>query len=320
METVSNQPAKTEIDFERVFDALIEPSASLEDDALEALNALGPEMRARLAAALQALDSAARFSVLARLIDVAEEHVTLDYGSVCLDFLSDSDASVRALAVSGLSDVEDREALVRLLEVARDDSDELVRVEATDALRLWVLRAEFGRLMGEDRAALIEMLRGLAEDGGEAASVRGNAVESLGPLSEEWVRELIHESFANEDQTLRLGALRAMGWSADSYWLPTVLDSAEALDDEERSAAAFAAGEIEDEDAVPTLQDLLEDESLEVVLTAVAALGEIGGALALEALESVRTHPEVAVRDASQAAGQTAALIDDPMAASEMSL
>ncbi len=52
METVSNQLAKTEVDFERVFDALIEPSASLEDEDLEALSALRPEMRTRLAAAL----------------------------------------------------------------------------------------------------------------------------------------------------------------------------------------------------------------------------------------------------------------------------
>ena len=313
METAPQQPPSAAIDFERVFGALIEPDAPLDDDDLAALNALGPEARGRLRAALERLDAAARFGVLARLIDLARERVTLDYDAICLDCLADPDASVRALAVSGLAEGEEREALVRLLQVASEDADELVRAEAAGALRPWVLRAEFGRLRAEDRSGLIETLRAAAEDGGEAGSVRGSAVESLGPLSEEWVRELIHESFAAEDQALRLGALRAMGWSADAYWLPTVLDSTEALDDEERSAAAFAAGGIEDEDAVPSLRDLLTDESPEVVLTAVAALGEIGGALALEALESVRTHPEAEVRDAAEAAGQQAAILDDPM-------
>ena len=313
MERPPKPPGGAVIDFDRVFGALIDPDTPLNDDDLGALNALNLEARGKLREAFERLDTAARFSVLVRLIEVAAEQVTLDYSSICLDCLADPDASVRALAVSGLGEVIDRQALLRLLQVVREDPDELVRAEATDALRSWVLRAEFGRLRNQDRADLIEALRELAEDSGEAASVRGNAVESLGALSEEWVQELIHESFATDDQTLRLGALRAMGWSADPYWLPTVLDSMEVLDDEERSAAAFAAGEIENEDAVPSLGDLLEDESEEVVLTAVAALGQIGGRLALEALDRVRTHPDAEIRDGALAAREEAALLDDPL-------
>ena len=80
-----------------------------------------------------------------------------------------------------------------------------------------------------------------------------------------------------------------------------------------RAAAAFAAGEIEDEDAVPSLRDLLEDESLDVVLTAVAALGEIGGPLALEALAAASTHPEAEVRDAARAVSERTAILADPL-------
>lgn len=313
METASGQPTSAPIDFDRLFAALMEPSALLNDEDLETLIALRSDGRRQLWTALGGLDVSARFGVLARLVDLAEVQVRFDAGPICLDCLQDPDASVRALATSGLQEAEEREALIRLQQLAADDPDALVRAEAIAALRPWVLRAEFEQLQPDDRSELIATLRELAEDGGVDASLRGSAIESLGALSEEWVRELIHESFAAEDQELRLGALRAMGWSADPYWLPTVLDALEALDDEERAAAAFAAGEIEDEDAVPSLRDLLEDESMDVVLAAVAALGEIGGPLALEALEAARVHPEAEVRDAARAVSERTAILNDPL-------
>ena len=318
METASNWPTSAPVDFERLFAVLMEPSALIDDEDLEALIALKSDGRRQLRAALDGLDASARFGVLARLIDLAEVQVRFDAGFICIDCLQDPDASVRALATNGLKEFEGHEALARLQQLAADDSDELVRTEAIGALRPWVLRAEFGQLRLEDRSELIATLRELAEDGGEEASLRGSAVESLGVLSEEWVRDLIHESFAAEDQRLRLGALRAMGWSADPYWLPTILDSIEALDDEERAAAAFAAGEIEDEDAVPSLQDLLEDESVDVVLAAVAALGEISGPLALEALAAACIHPESEVRDAARAVSDRTAILDGPLDVTSM--
>ena len=313
METASSRPTSAAIDFERLFAALMEPGALLDDEDLEALIALRSDGHRQLRTALDGLDASARFGVLARLIDLAEVQVRFDAGPICLDRLQDPDAGVRALAANGLREVEGREALARLQQIAADDPDALVRAEAIGALRPWVLRAEFGQLRPDDQSGLIATLRELAEDGGTEASLRGSAVEILGVLSEEWVRELIHESFAAEDQRLRLGALRAMGWSADPYWLPTVLDAVAALDDEERAAAAFAAGEIEDEDAVPSLRDLLEDESLDVVLAAVAALGEIGGPLALEALAAASTHPEAEVRDAARAVSERTAILADPL-------
>jgi HEAT repeat protein len=61
------------------------------------------------------------------------------------------------------------------------------------------------------------------------------------------------------------------------------------------------------------LGELLEDEDAEVVQAAAAALGEIGGAAAVEQLGTFTTHPDPVVRLAVQAAAEIAAFNDDPL-------
>ena len=55
--------------------------------------------------------------------------------------------------------------------------------------------------------------------------MRGRALESLGARSEPWVRDLIEEAYDSGDRRLQISAVHAMGTSADSQWLPSILDA-----------------------------------------------------------------------------------------------
>ncbi len=306
-------PQASQVDLEGLFAALAAGTREIPSEDLTALSDVDAGARQRVRDAMRSLDQTARFAFLERLIELAEERLTLDYSAICLDCLEDDVAAVRALAASGLAQYEDPQALIRLAAVVADDPDEQVRVETAAALGTFALQGEFGRLQPRHADLVANTLRALVEAGTEAPVVQAAALESLGVISAEWVRDLIHDIYAADDPDLRVGALRAMGRSADVYWLPTIADALTALDEDERVAAAFAAGEIGDEDAAPLLRDLLEDESPEVVLAVIAALGEIGGPEAREALQEYATHPDAALRTASQAALQSLTLGEDPL-------
>ena len=106
---------------------------------------------------------------------------------------------------------------------------------------------------------------------------------------------------------------------ADDYWLPTLVNAMESPDSDERYSAARAAGEIASEDAVIPLAALLDDDALDVVEAAAAALGEIGGPVAGEQLEGYDSHPDPAVRGAVQAGLRAAAFDGDPLGLGAMS-
>ena len=293
--------------------ALAAGELELSAEQLASISGLAAAGRRQVQETLQGMDAAARFSCVDRLITVAEMSVLYDFSAVCLDCLEDADAAVRALAASGFADDEGRDTLHRLVELARHDPEASVRSEAALALGPAALRAEFDQLQQADRELVVGTLRAIASDATEEPAVQASALANVGVISEAWVRDLIFDAYESGEPALRLGALQAMGRSADDYWLPTLINALAALDEDERIVAAQAVGEIGHEDAIVPLAELLDDESLEVVEATVLALGEIGGPAAREELERYADHPEPVLRAAVQAALEEATFVDNPL-------
>ena len=296
-----------------VLSALRCGESRLSEKQLDALSGLSPDDRVQVSDALRQLDEAGRFAALDLLITEALESPFWDFSAICLASLDDPAPAVRALAAGGLTEAEGREVPHALAALARDDPDELVREEAAAALGPFALQSEFGRLPPTEAALIADTLRALAEDPAEVSTVRAAALESVGALSQEWVRDLIQEAYLVDDPELRLGSLRAMGRSADDYWLPTILDRFSSPDSDERATAAAAAGEIAADEAIDELRDLLQDESPEVVQAAVGALGEIGGPEARDLLQQFATHPDADLRIAAQAALGVVGFVENPL-------
>jgi hypothetical protein len=298
----------------RVIAAVALGQAELAPEDLHAVSRLAVGSDVAVGKQLSELDSAGRFALLERLHEVAAEFGGYDFTVLFTAMLADSDASVRTLAVSGLALCETAGATASLLTVARSEEEEAdVRCEAVGALGGVAMRLELGWASSEDAEDVVDTLRLIARDDREDEQVRASAVSGVGVVTEPWVAELIEEAFQSDAAALHLGAVEAMGRSADVAWLPVLESLLVAEDEDERLAAVQAIGEIGSEDGAPMLVELFDDPSAseELIQGAVAALGEIGGEEAVEELQRLRTHPDPTVRATAQSALEEATWVDE---------
>ena len=297
---------------------------AFDPEDLHALSGLAADRSAPLRAGLNQLDADGRVALLDQLHQTMQDGGGYEFTALFAVALSDSDASVRSLATAGLGVCETADATAALLTVAQSDEEEdEVRAEAAAALGEVALRRELGWASSEGADPVVPALRAIAEDVREEEHVRAAALAGVAVVAADWVAPLIDDAFESGDPLLRIGAVQAMGRSADEAWLGLLEAALESDDEDERLAAAAATGAIASEDGVPLLTDVLEDPSadLELVCAAIRALGAIGGEEAVEQLEQLRTHPEAAARHAAQEALEEASwldqrLDDDPFAES----
>ena len=298
----------------RVVGAIMSGEVELEAEDLHAVSRLGSESVETIREQLSELDSASRFALLDRLRQLGSEFGGYDFTQLFAAMASDDDASVRTLAVNGLASCETAGATSTLLSVARSAEEEgSVRREAVNGLGEVAMRVELGWASSEAADDVFEALRMIAEDTQEDEELRAAALSGVGVATEPWVVRLIEEAFDSDAAALHLGALHAMGRSADVLWLPLLEGSLVAEDEDERLAAVQAIGEIGSEDGAPLLLELFDDPtaSEELIQGAVTALGEIGSEEAVEELQQLRTHPDPTVRATAQSALESATWLDD---------
>ena len=314
-EPTAYQDAADPVDaLRRVIVAVSSGQVDLEPEDLHAVSRLASTSEAVIRENLSELESASRFALLERLHQVGSEFGGYDFTVLFSTMMSDDDVAVRTLAVNGLSTCETAGATATLLMVAKSEEEDAdVRREAVTALGEVALRLELGWASSEAADDVVQTLRSIARDVREDEQIRASAVSGVGVVTEPWVAELIEEAFESDAAALHLGAVQAMGRSADVSWLPLLEGSLVAEDEDERLAAVQAIGEIGSEDGAPMLLELFDDPSAseELVQGAVAALGEIGSEEAVEELQRLRTHPDPTVRATAQSALEEATLLDD---------
>ncbi|MDE2988116.1 MAG: HEAT repeat domain-containing protein [Chloroflexota bacterium] len=314
-EPISHQDAAEPVDgLRRVIAAVASGQIELEPDDLHAVSRLAPDSAGLVSAQLAQLESMSRFALLEQLQRIGSEFGGYDFTVVFAAMITDDDAAVRSLAVNGLAICETGGATKALLAVANsEEEDSDVRREAVTALGEVAMRLELGWASGEDADEVVDCLHTIAEDVREDDELRASAVSAVGVVTADWVPELIEEAFQSDTAALHLGAVQAMGRSADVYWLPVLEGALVAEDEDERLAAVQAIGEIGSEDGAPMLLELFDDPSSseELIQGAVAALGEIGSEEAIEELQQFRTHPDPTVRATVQTALEEAASLDD---------
>lgn len=238
------------------------------------------------------IEAAHRRHIMRVLADTAEADFELDYTSVAQIALRDEDANVREAAIDALFASEDLETMDLLIACALHDPSIDVRAAALSALGPFILAGEFEEIDARAAArAQIAVLR-CWENEHEDIDVRRRALEALAHSSREEVYPAIMEAFRHEDRRMRISALFAMGKSCDERWADIVLAELESSDPEIRYEAARAAGELELQDAVPTLKTLAFGDDVEIRDVAVWSLGEIGGREAKRALELLARDAE----------------------------
>ena len=295
-------PRQTEqerADFDRAIKSVAEqgPLPQAELDALSMLE--GGDLE-RFREAWAGLPAGARARLIRALHSAAEQRLRLDFSAPNRLALEDADAQVRLAGVQAALEDRSPALLLKLLELVRSDPSLDVRSAAAEDLARFTLLGELQDLDADLTTQVRERLLEVARDQSQAPRLRASALAALGYFSDMETAEELAAGFSNPD--LRLGAVRAMGRTADPRWTDRLMPVLGSDDPQLRREAARALGEIEDERAVSPLVELVDDPAQEVRLAVIEALGHIGGEGAREALLYLAEAPEDDIREAAERA------------------
>ncbi len=260
------------------------------------------------------IDVARRREIVERLVELAEDNFELDYDQIFRLCLGDGDGEVRAKAVEGLSECEERSLLDPLIRLLLGDLEDSVRAEAAAALGTFAMLAEFGELKANDADKVEKALLTAFSNKKEQMDVRCRALESISMMSRPQVEVMIRQAYQSDSLEIRASSLCAMGRTCNSDWLSILLQELSSPSAQLRFEAARACAELEADDAVPRLIELTRDDDAQVRLSAVEALGRIGGNEAKLALQECRDGPDDVMSEAAEDALDEMKFWEDPFA------
>jgi HEAT repeat protein len=218
-----------------------------------------------------------KHTLLEDLEDLAEAETLTSFDDVARSLLDDTDPQVRARAIRLLWECEDAKLVPVYLDMLNNDEAVEVRAAAANALGQFVYLGELEKIPKELHQKIEDELLGAATSAKEVL-VRRRALESLGYTGRAEVVPLIEAASREKDPDWKVSALFAMGRSCDDRWKKQVLSQLRSPNEDIRSEAIHAAGELELESARPVLLDLLEDEEdLEEALDTLSFTEDMGG-------------------------------------------
>ena len=275
----------TSTSFQNVLDALLSDSKEFPRRYLQEFSDIGALELKNLLDVWPRVKPSRKLTLLEELDALAETDTLVSFDDFARALLTDPEPEVRTRAIRLLDEYEDPKIVPSYLDMLKNDSNVNVRVEAANALNLFVDLGELEEVPASIYHQVEDAL--LASTTGEDdVRVRRAALESLGYSSRPEVATLIESAFNRQDPGWQTSALIAMGRSADERWDDQVTRSLINVDDRIRKAAVQAAGELSLPSARPILLKMLGEEEDASVLSAVIwSLSQIGG-------EDVRTYLE----------------------------
>jgi HEAT repeat protein len=275
----------TPTSFQSVLDALLFDSKEFPRRYLQEFSDIGTQELKTLLDVWPQVKSSRKLTLLEELDALAETDTLVSFDDFARALLTDPEPEVRTRAIRLLDEYEDPKVVPSYLDMLKNDPDLNVRVEAANALHLFVDLGELEEIPANIYHQVENALLASAASE-DNVRVRRMALESLGYSSRSEVITLIESAFHREDPAWQASALVAMGRSADDRWDEEVTRSLVHVDDRIRKAAVQAAGELSLPSARPILLRMLGEEEEPTILSAVIwSLSQIGG-------EDVRTYLE----------------------------
>ncbi len=276
------------------------------------LSNLNPEEIRILEQAWAAIELKRRQQIVYRLVELSDDNLELNFGSIFKNCLEDRDAEVRSKAIEGLWESEEASLINPLVNLLKQDSSEKVQAAAATALGKFAMLAEHKKLRSCHTSRVYQALLTTISDKTKPVEVRRRALQAAAPLSLQQVRKAIIKAYQGHNSKLRISAIYAMGKSCDHSWLPILLKELANADAEIRYEAVRACGELGEEKTVPYLTELINDSDIDVQLAAIQALGKIGGSEAKKCLEQCQNNPSEAIRQATEQTLQELEAWEDP--------
>jgi HEAT repeat protein len=292
--------SQRQVSLQRTLLALLDTSHAVANSQLDALSDLSRSQQEQFQATWASLSDQRRRDLVTALIEFAEDHIDANFAAIYRWLLEDGDPWIRTQAIEGLWEDEDVRLITPLIHRLERDPDPDVRAAAALSLGRFLLLGEYGQIDAGAVQRVTAILLAAYRRAQEELSVQRRLLEALANSSLPELPALILSAYQADDDTLRIGALFAMGRSADPRWNRTVLQELDNNDSAMLFEAVRASGELELEEAVPHLLRLLGDEDIEIRDAAVWALGRIGGREAWRALKACCTSGDEGLAEAAE--------------------
>jgi HEAT repeat protein len=254
-----------------------------------------------------------RLAIVDRLVSLAQDSAELDFSVVLRRCIEDEDEEVRRRAIEGLWEYEERQLIPVLCRILQNDPSVKVRATAAMGLGKFASLAEEGKLLRRDGQRIHECLMKALTNSKEDMEVRRRALESVAVFNAEGISDHIKWAYNSTNPQLRCSAIYAMGRTGEPLWLSILVKELKSPTAALRYEAAMACGELGEEDAIPHLIPLIEDDDLQVQLATIQAIGCIGGPLAKKALRRCLKSGDPAVEDAAREYLELAETMEDPL-------
>lgn len=275
----------TSTSFQNVLDALLSDRKDFPRAYLQQFSDIGTLELQNLLDVWPRVKPSRKLTLLEELDALAEVDTLVSFDDFARALLTDPDPEIQTRAIRLLDECEDTKLVPSYLDMLKNDSNVNVRVEAANALNLFVDLGELEEIPESIYHQVEDALLASAASEDDAR-VRRTALESLGYSSRPEVTTLIESAFQRADPAWQRSALIAMGRSADERWDDQVTRSLVHVDDRIRKAAVQAAGELSLPSARPILLKMLgEEEDADILSAVIWSLSQIGG-------EDVRTYLE----------------------------
>ena len=266
------------VDFKTIIEELLDNSKPFSPVHLNRFSDLNPRDLALLEKNWALVNPERRLGLMEDLAEMAEIDVLVTFDAVSRLALADSDARVRAVAVSMYQESDDETILPRLIELAKSDPDSSVRANAVSTLGHYIYMGELEEVSPEALASALEAAQAVYASAAPEL-VRRRALEALGFSNLAEVPDYIQKAYDTGKRDWMISALFAMGRSADERWHGLVLENLDNDDEEIQFEAVRAAGELSISAARELLIDRIEEgiENDEIRAAAAWSLSQIGG-------------------------------------------
>jgi HEAT repeat protein len=292
---------------------IFDSANSISNSKLIALSGLNTEELEFFTEMWLRTDLELRREIVSQLVHLSEVAFKLDFSSVFVLLLRDSDETIRIQAIAGLEGEENYLLIKPLVKVLKEDASAKVRTAAAVALGKFAIQGERDNLPSLYKEKVYNALLEIVENEAESIEIKRRALEAISPFSLPRVKELIETAYRADDIGLRTSAIYAMGRNCNLDWLPTLLIELNNDNHEIRYAAASACGELGADEAVPLLLKMITDEDQQVQEAAIKALGEIGNEQAKDTLGKLIKNPQPRIRDAAKSALKELQYCEDPL-------
>jgi len=276
-----------ETSFSTVITALLDEKKPFPPRYLRHFSDLDPANLKLLMKTWPKVATARKLTLLEDLELLAETDTITSFDDLASALLTDPEPGVRVIAIRLLWECPDTRLVPVYLKIMQSDESEQARAVSATALGLFIYEGELEKIPEKILHSVEEALLDTTKNA-ESILVRRRALEALGASSREEVPPLIEAAYHRREPNWVVSALFAMGKSSDKRWEKQVLSRLHSQDEEIRSEAIRAAGELGLASARAALLDVLADEEdIEMRHEVIWALSKIGGEGVRERLEEL---------------------------------